>query len=111
MQAHILPVSGVIIMDTVPVKVDEFISLVAEKTGLQKIQTKATLNAMIEVLCEILMANKSLKLHNFGVFKVQVYNVRTGRNVFDNTGLQIPERKRVVFKPGKMLRQLFKEEM
>lgn len=99
-------------MDSGFVGIDEFVNLVSAKTGLQKQHTRATIDAIIEVVCEILIANKRLQLRNFGVFKVVIRKARVGRIVKDKRTdvfvdqVKIPERKRVVFKPSKFLNNL-----
>ena len=93
-------------MDSGFVGIDEFVNLVSAKTGLQKQHTRATIDAIIEVVREILIANKRLQLRNFGVFKVVIRKARACYKINSSAGEEIPERKRVVFKPSKILNNL-----
>ena len=84
----------------------EFVDMVSAKTGLQKQQTRATIDAVIETIYEILRDGKRLQIQGLGVFKVVVWKSRTGRDVVNNVeAVKIPERKHVVFKPGKSLKE------
>eukprot|EP00594_Rhizosolenia_setigera_P018091 CAMPEP_0178967916 /NCGR_PEP_ID=MMETSP0789-20121207/17907_1 /TAXON_ID=3005 /ORGANISM="Rhizosolenia setigera, Strain CCMP 1694" /LENGTH=146 /DNA_ID=CAMNT_0020653673 /DNA_START=72 /DNA_END=512 /DNA_ORIENTATION=+ len=68
-------------------KKGEFVSSIAEKTGMTKTDSEKALNAVIETIMEEVAAGKKINLTGFGTFKLSHRNARKGRN--PQTGEQI----------------------
>ena len=61
-------------------KKDEFVSLVAKKSGLTKADSDKALNAVLESLTEVLKAGDAMSFIGFGKFSVGERAARDGRN-------------------------------
>lgn len=78
----------------------ELISAVSYKTGSTKIETKKTVEAVIEAISEELAGGGKVSLVGFGTFSVTQKNERVGINPKTKEKLVIPAKKAVRFKPG-----------
>ena len=70
-------------------------------------QEKATqaLDVFLAGILHVLKEEKPLQFVGFGTFSVQNIPARTGRNPRTGASIQIPAKKRPVFKPGKDMRE------
>ena len=82
----------------------ELIAAAAEKTGLSKKDTEATLTAALDVITEALSQSEKVQLVGFGSFEVKARAARIGRNPRTKQQIEIPASKTPVFKPGKALK-------
>ena len=82
----------------------ELINAAAEKTGLSKKDTEATITAAIEVITEALAQSEKVQLVGFGSFEVKSRAARIGRNPRTKQQIEIPASKTPVFKAGKALK-------
>jgi DNA-binding protein HU-beta len=57
----------------------QLINLTAEETGQTKVQTEATLNAALKIICGTVASGEAVRLPDFGTFKT--------RHVFDKDEL------------------------
>ena len=83
----------------------DFISSVAEKSGLTKADAKKAVDAFCETVTEVLKAGDKLALLGFGTFSVTTFSVtekpaRTGLNPRTKEPIEIAARKVAKFKPG-----------
>lgn len=84
----------------------ELIGIVAKNTGTTKKQTKTTVNVMLSVMADSLRAGQNITITGFGTFRVVTRSARSGRNPQNGEVIQIPERRKVMFKASKQLRNL-----
>ncbi|MCR5346663.1 MAG: HU family DNA-binding protein [Fretibacterium sp.] len=83
----------------------EFSSEVAEKTGLTKKDAVIAVDAVLEVIGDVLARGEKLTFVGFGSFEVRERAAREGRNPRDpEKTFQIPARKAPVFKAGAYLK-------
>ena len=78
----------------------DFISSVAEKSGLTKADAKKAVDAFCETVTEVLKAGDKLVLLGFGTFSVTEKTARTGLNPRTKEPIEIAARKVAKFKPG-----------
>ncbi len=78
----------------------DFISSVAEKSGLTKADAKKAVDAFCETVTEVLKAGDKLALLGFGTFSVTEKPARTGLNPRTKEPIEIAARKVAKFKPG-----------
>ena len=83
----------------------ELIDIVASKTGLTKKDTKALVDANLEVITEALAKGDNVQFIGFGTFKVSTRKARIGRNPSTGKEMNIPESKTVSFKAGSKLKE------
>lgn len=78
----------------------EFISAIAEKAGLSKVDAKKALDAFIETVSGEMKKGEKVAILGFGSFSVVEKSARTGVNPKTKQAIKIPARKVVKFKPG-----------
>ncbi len=86
----------------------EFISAVAEKAGLSKVDAKKAVEAFVETVSEELKAGGKVALLGFGSFSVTEKAARKGVNPKTKQAIDIPTRKAVKFKAGAELADIVK---
>ncbi|OUO54597.1 DNA-binding protein [Parabacteroides sp. An277] len=86
----------------------DFISQVAEKSGLTKADAKKAVDAFCETVTDVLKAGDKLALLGFGTFSVTEKPARTGLNPRTKEPIEIAARKVAKFKPGAELSEAVK---
>ncbi len=86
----------------------EFISAVAEKSGLSKVDAKKAVEAFVETVSAELKQGGKVALLGFGSFSVAEKSARKGVNPKTKQPIDIPARKAVKFKAGAELSDLIK---
>ena len=82
----------------------ELIAKIAEKTGLDKKQAAAALDATIAVITETLKADDKVALLGFGTFEVRERAATTARNPRTGETIEVAAKRVPTFKPGKALK-------
>ena len=78
----------------------QLIDAMAEKSGLNKAESKKALEAFIGATTGALKGGDRVALVGFGSFTVNERAARTGRNPKTGAAIQIPAKKVVKFKAG-----------
>ena len=78
----------------------EFISSIAEKAGLSKVDAKKAVDAFVDAVTEELKAGGKVALLGFGTFSAVEKAARTGVNPRTKETIEIAARKVAKFKPG-----------
>jgi DNA-binding protein HU-beta len=86
----------------------ELVERIAEKANLTKANAERSLNAFLESVQDVLVAEGKLTLTGFGTFVVEERKERLGRNPQSGEAIIIPETKVVKFRPGKLLKEAVK---
>lgn len=81
--------------------IGELVNLLAERTGLSKVQAKSFLDAHSELLLEELKSTGSVQLAGVGKLKIGERAERQGRNPATGEAITIPASKTVKFSAGK----------
>lgn len=82
----------------------DLINSIATKSGLNKKNSEAALNALIGSVEEALKSEEKVVLVGFGTFEVRKRAARKGRNPQTKKEITIPASKAPVFKAGKVLK-------
>ncbi len=82
----------------------DLINSIATKSGLNKKNSEAALNAFISSVEETLKVGDKVTLVGFGTFEVRERAARKGRNPQTKEEITIPASKAPVFKAGKGLK-------
>ena len=85
---------------------NDLIEKIAEKADLSKTDVNKTVDALIDVISEVLKAGDEVGLPGFGGFKVSQRAARTGRHPQTGQPMKIPASKSVKFKVSKKLKDL-----
>ncbi len=78
----------------------ELVNVIAEKSGLTKVDAKKALDAFINVSKNALQKGDRISLVGFGSFSTMTRPARKGRNPRTGSEITIKEKKIVKFKPG-----------
>jgi len=81
----------------------ELIEALTEKSGLQKKDAKAALNAYMDIVTQCMTKKEEIVLVGFGTLTPRAQTSRLARNPKTGTPVMIQPRTTVKFKPGKYL--------
>jgi len=84
----------------------EVANLLMEKTGLPRAEAYQAVEIFLDSVKESLRRGEKVSLVGFGTFLVKGKNPRNGRNPRTGEQISIPQKKVVVFKPGKSFRDV-----
>ena len=82
----------------------ELVSAMSEKTGVSKKDAAASIDALVEIISDVLKHGDKLQLVGFGTFEVSERAARTGRNPQTGEDIKIPAAKIPKFKAGAALK-------
>ena len=83
----------------------EVANLVMTKTGLARAEAYEAVEIFLSSIKDGLKKGEKVSLVGFGTFLVKSKNARNGRNPRTGEQIFIPEKKVVIFKPGKSFRE------
>lgn len=89
----------------------DIISIIAEGTGLTKVETAAVVDGFIASLSYGLKRGETVELRGFGTFKVVEREARRGRNPKTGEEIMIPRRKVPTFRCSKDFRNYINEPL
>ena len=84
----------------------EFVDAVAKETEWTKKDSEESINAVVKVITNALVAGEKLSIVGFGTFEVVERAAREGRNPKTGESLMIKACKMPKFKPGKAFKEL-----
>ncbi len=79
----------------------DLINLIAEKTGIPKVDVLVTLENMFKEVKASLGRGENIYIRGFGSFIVKKRAAKIGRNIKKNVAVEIPEHNIPAFKPAK----------
>ncbi|QTN38579.1 integration host factor subunit beta [Cryomorphaceae bacterium] len=79
----------------------DIVANIADKTGLEKLEVQATVEAFMDEVKGSLEDGENVYLRGFGSFIVKERAEKTGRNISKNTTIIIPAHNIPAFKPSK----------
>lgn len=83
----------------------DLIYRISERTGLKKVVAKEIIQTFItEVIRELAKGNR-LEFREFGVFEIKMRAPRRARNPRTGTSVDVPAKKVVHFKAGRLMKQ------
>jgi len=80
----------------------EIVASISEKTGIDKAEVLATVEAFMSEIKSSLESKDNVYLRGFGSFIVKERAEKTGRNISKNTTIKIPAHFIPAFKPAKV---------
>ena len=93
---------------------EDIIRRAGDKLNLTHNEMKLILDTTLDTMAEILTENNSrirIELRNFGVFEVKPTRAKPrARNPLTNEEVYVPPRRKIHFKPGKIIRQELQKE-
>ncbi len=88
----------------------ELADVIHTRIGLSKREAAEIVEFFFETVKEKLTSGEGIKIPNFGSFRVQNRKSRKGRNPATGETIEIVERKAIVFKPSKFLRNVLNKK-
>jgi DNA-binding protein HU-beta len=79
----------------------ELIKEISEKTGINRGQVEATIEAFMSSVKDNIVHNEPIYLRGFGNFMLRKRGAKIARNISKNIAMPLPERYIPVFKPSK----------
>lgn len=92
-------------MNIETVKKSQLIQMYADKTGMSKKDAQDNLEALWDLLTDLMRKGSKVNVTGFGIFKVADRKAREGRNPRTGEVIQIPASKKVRFTPSKVLKE------
>lgn len=83
----------------------ELIEKLAEKTGLNVIQTEEIVNLIYRKMRDTMISGGRIEIRGFGSFVVKEYEAYQGRNPKTGEQISVPPKKLPFFKVGKELKE------
>ena len=83
----------------------DIVDALHDEVGLTRQDSSDFLERVLELICEELVADNSVKLARFGNFVVRRKNARVGRNPKTGEEAPISARRVVTFRPSPLMRQ------
>ena len=93
---------------------EDIIRRTSDKLNLTHDEMKIILDTILDTMVDILTENQSrirIELRNFGIFEVKPTRAKPkARNPKTNEVIYVPPRRKIHFKPGKIIRQELQQE-
>jgi len=93
---------------------EDIIRRAGDRLNLTHDEMKLILDTILDTMAEILTEDKSrirIELRNFGIFEVKPTRAKPrARNPLTNEEVYVPPRRKIHFKPGKIIRQELQKE-
>ena len=93
---------------------EDIINRASDKLNLTHDEMKIILDTTLDTVAEILTEERSnirIELRNFGIFEVKPTKAKpNARNPKTNEEVYVPARRKIHFKPGKIIRQELQKE-
>ena len=80
----------------------EIVSNISDKSGIEKADVLATVEAFMEEVKSSLEKGDNVYLRGFGSFIIKTRAEKTGRNISKNTTIKIPAHNIPAFKPAQV---------
>ena len=94
---------------------EDIIRRAGDKLNLTHDEMKIILDTTLDIMTEILTKEQSrirIELRNFGIFEVKPTRAKPrARNPRTNEEVNVPPRRKIHFKPGKIIRQELQREL
>ncbi|MDA0803252.1 MAG: integration host factor subunit beta [Planctomycetota bacterium] len=85
----------------------ELIDRISARTGLRRNDVRETVQQFLDEVVNELAKGRRLEFRDFGVFEVKSRAPRVGQNPRTLERVQVPARKTVKFKPGRLMNAAF----
>ena len=79
--------------------------LLAEEMGLKKTLAYRCADALFQAMAESITRGNRIEIRGFGIWEVKETKAKNGRNPRTGDQVFVPARRKVMFKPGRILRE------
>ena len=84
----------------------EIVNKIAKRLGLTQELVKEVVEGLLVELEESLIRGERIEIRNFGIFKTKITKPRIARNPQTGESISLSARRKVTFKPGKVLKKI-----
>ena len=91
-------------------KKNELVKSISEKSGFSKKDSELALETIIDSIVEAVSIGESVKIVGFGTFSSKEFAARVGSDPRNKEKINIPAKKRVMFKVGKDFKRAVNDE-
>lgn len=88
----------------------ELIDRIADKTGNKRVVVKRIIQTFLDEIVEELGQGNRLEFRDFGVFECKIRAARVAQNPKTLERVQVPEKRTVKFKVGRIMKQKLSDE-
>lgn len=78
---------------------------VSDRMDLRMKESREMTGRLLEIMCDSLSSGETLKITGFGTFQPVMRAARKGRNPRTGESVNIPARKRIIFKASRKLKE------
>ena len=82
---------------------NDMVRKIAAEVGIQQIAAKQVIQMVLDGIIECVATEGRIELRNFGVLEVRTRKPHKSRNPKTGEAVMVPQRKTVVFKPGRIM--------
>ena len=83
----------------------DLVNRIAERTGTKQVLVKAVVQQFFDAIISELAKGSRLEFRDFGVFETRTTPARTAQNPKTLERVEVPAKRRVVFKPGRLMKE------
>lgn len=83
----------------------EIVTRISDETDMKQIEVKKIVQKTLDIIIESLAKGEDVELRNFGIFRTKSRKARTGRNPKTGQDVQIPAKKAVAFRAGRVMKE------
>ena len=91
-----------------PLTKKEIIKAISDRIGLTQVETRKVVQGTFDAIIDAIVNEGRIELRNFGVFEVKTRKARMARNPRTGEEVHVPEKKVVIFKPGRIMEDRIK---
>jgi DNA-binding protein HU-beta/integration host factor subunit beta len=81
----------------------DIVKTLADKFALSQVDARKIVQGTFDAILDTLVEQGRIELRNFGVFEVKTRRPRRARNPRTGEPVEVPARRVVTFKPGRMM--------
>ncbi len=82
----------------------DLVARIAESASTTNMSVKAVIQAFLDEVIQELVQGNRIELRDFGVFETRTAAPRTAQNPKTLKRVRVPAKRRVVFKPGRLMK-------
>ena len=86
----------------------DIVKTLSDKFALSQVDARKIVQGTFDAIVDTLVEQGRIELRNFGVFEVKTRRPRRARNPRTGEAVEVPARRVVTFKPGRMMEQRIK---
>jgi len=83
----------------------DLVNRIAKRTGTQQVLVRTTVQQFLDEITAELARDNRLEFRDFGIFETKAVRARTAQNPRTLKKVQVPAKRRVAFKMGRLMKE------